>query len=251
MPSKSKSPSKKKPARAEVVEVDGAYGLARRGTLLETPNGRPLVHASRTLLRAVAKEIGSDESPDLSELSHYSMLCTLKDFVEPEREQDLSCRYLLLEEASLRRCAGPEVVEQFARLGFLGEYFDRHDLRLFSLSQSGDGEHQEQSLIESGTKGELDRVVAHFDRALADMTPAQHCAVTHCVHRHQVFVLAVLLVLGACTPEEYAEAVAAVHCVIPGVFGDVSKREAGRFLRGVEGDAEVVLGFADLAAVVG
>ncbi len=252
MPVKSKKRIRKTPAKVELLEVDGAYGLARDGRLLKTPKENPLVHPSRELLRAVAGEMGPKGPPSFEQLSLYSMFCSLKDFVEPERDKaDLSCRYLLLAEPSLRRCAGPEVVEQLARLGFLSRYFEEHDLPLFSLGQGSSPTDLEENLIENGREEDLDRLVNHFDGVLSAMTPEQHCGVTNCVHLHGVFVLGVLLLLEVCTPEEYAEACMAVHCLLPGVFGDVSRREASRIRRGVERDAEVVSGFAELAGGLG
>lgn len=231
----------------EVIPVGGAFGLAKRGTVTKTPKGRRLVHPSRPLLVAVAAKTAKDDL-DLRSLTLYSMLCTLKDFVEPERKRAPSCRRLLLDEWSLRRCAGPEVTAQLARLECLETYFNRHGLPMFMLSQAGGWKHQEKMLVHAGLAGELDQVVAFFDRELTDIGPERHCVVTHGVHRHGVFILALILAQGHCSPEEYAEAVAAVRCVIPDVF-EISKRDAKGFVRNVAAEARLMLRFSKLAAV--
>lgn len=230
----------------EVVPVGDAFGLAKGGTVMKTPKGKRLVHPSRPLLAAVAAKTTPDDL-DLRNLTLYSMLCTLKDFVEPERKRAPSCRRLLLDELSLRRCAGPEVGAQLARLECLETYFDRHGLPMFMLSQAGGWKHQEEMLVHAGLAGEIDQVVSFFDRQLTEIGPERHCVVTHGVHRHDVFILALILAQGECSPEEYAEAVAAVHCFIADVF-DISKRDAKGFVRNVAADARLMLRFSKLAA---
>ena len=179
------------------------------------------------------------------------MLCTLRDSVEKERQdQGRTCRYLLLGELSLRTCAGPEVADQLALLQPLEEYFERNELPRFQLGQVGDGQHQEQNLHAVGLGTELDRLVSFFDERLRGLTPAQHCVVTNCVHLHSVFVLGILLAESVCTPEQYADGLMAVNCWIPGVFGGVTKREVLRTKAQILKDVDLMVLFRDLADAV-
>ena len=222
--------------------------LVRDGAVLATPGGKSIAHAEKRLIEAIAKEATSRKGLQLASLTLYSMFCTMKDGVEKERgNKAVSCRYLLLGEASLRTCAGPEVADQLAMLGPLQEYFERNKLPRLLLGQAGDGKHQEDNLLYAGLGKEVDQLVAFFDGRLADITPAQRCVVTNCVHLHGVFVLGVLLAESVCTPEQYGDGLLAVNCCIPGVFGGVTKRAALRAKTGAVKDAELMLRFRDLA----
>lgn len=222
--------------------------LLRDGKVLLTPGGTPLVHPEGPLLEAIAVEGRSKKGLRLECLSMYSMLCTLKDGVEKARaDGEQTCRHMLLADPSLQTCSGPEVGDQLALLAPLEDYFTRSKLPRLLLGQGVDSRQQEENLIALGLDQEVDQVVAFFDRRLSEITPAQHCVVTNCVHLHNVFVLGVLLAESACTPEQYADGLLAVNCCIPGVFGGVTKTDARKAKSGAMKDAELMVRFRDLA----
>jgi hypothetical protein len=223
------------------------FCLVENGADLTTPRSMPLAHSQKPLLDAVALEGRGRNGLQLEALSLYSMFCTMRDSAEKQDGMEaVSCRYLLLEEPSLRTSAGPEATDQLAALVPLEEYFEQRNIPRLLLG-CGDGKHQEENLQAMGLGGELDRLVSFFDGKMREITPAQRCVVTNCVHVHGVFVLGILLADGACTPAQYADGVLAVNGSIPGVFGGVSKRDVLRARKQLVSDAELMLRFRDLA----
>jgi hypothetical protein len=59
-------------------------------------------------------------------------------------------------------------------------------------------------------------------------------------------ILPLLLVKGLCTPKQFAEGFLATLCVIPEVFGDISKKDYNHELKKLTRDAERALLFLKL-----
>lgn len=222
------------------------FCLTNQGQVLTTPEGIPIAHPSRPLLEGMRAEALSRAGLRLAFLSLYSMFCTMRDHVEPERTEGGSCKYLVLGDLTLRLCAGPEAGDQLAYLGPIEDFFSENHLPRLQLSQSGDASHQEQSLIAAGCEPQMNTLVDFFETLWPTLSPAQQCVVTTCVHIHGVFILGILLAQSRCDPAEYADALLALDCLIPGVFG-VSQREAARYRKQIATDAMVMARFRDLA----
>ena len=171
----------------------------------------------------------------------------MKDHIEKAKPETGSCRYLVLGDLALRLSSGPEAAEQLARLDPLEKYFSNHLLPRLSLSQSGDGLHQEQNLIASGLEKEINTVDDFYETIWPTLSPARQCVVTNCVHCHDVFTLGILLAQSECSPAEYADGLLAVQCLIPGVFEGASRREVTASRKLIIEDAKLMIEFRDLA----
>ena len=90
------------------------FCVTNRGEVLTTPGGIPIAYPTRPLLEEIRAEASSKAGLRLRELSLYSMFCTMRDHVEPERTQGRTCKYLVLGDLTLRLCAGPEAGDQLA-----------------------------------------------------------------------------------------------------------------------------------------
>ncbi|MFM8979510.1 MAG: hypothetical protein ACKOSS_03490 [Planctomycetia bacterium] len=222
------------------------YRLERRGKPLATPGGLPIVHPSQALMVAASEEIRTRGKANAREHGLYSMLCTQVQFIDREPADGGVTRQTLLD-VSFRRCAGPEVRDQYEFLGPLLDYLRKHDLPRLSLAQSVDPETLETGLEPEDSAG-LDRLVEFFRAQLAGMTPAGRCVVRHAQAMEGVFVLGVMLAQGACTPNEFAKATAALQCVGP-AWGE-SQRNTDAYVRGIASCADLWLRYAQLAGKV-
>lgn len=223
------------------------FCLLAEGSIVATPAGRPITHSNRKLLEAIAKEGNGAGGLVLDEITLYRMYCLMVDCVEPERETKTTSEPLLLGDLLFRLCAGPEVVDQLAMLEPAVEYLKHHGLSHFSFSQSATPAAIKRQIRSDGMTADWQRTVAFFDARMSSFAAAQHAVVTNCVSMEVPFTLGVLLADSACSVEEYADAFLALHCQIPGVFGDVSKREVSTVRRQLIADAKKMLQFRDLA----
>ncbi len=224
------------------------FCLVAEGRVQRTPGGRPLAHASRSLMEAIREEAERTGQLSLEFPGLHSMLCTLIDYIEPGRNRLGPCLKLVLSDPTLSLCAGPELVEQCALLEPVHRYLKRHELLLLNFPQSTDPDSKLEWLSMAGVeRSRLDAFVAHFDQQLESLGGARQCVVTYALHAHNVFLPGVLLALGDCTIDEYVDAYIAVHCLIAGVFADTSRRQEQRARAQVTADATVMTRFRDLA----
>jgi hypothetical protein len=190
-------------------------------------------------------EAESEEGFQLGSLSIYSMFCTMKDHIDKERQQAVTCKYPVLGDLTLRLCAGPERVAQQKRLMPVEEFFAKNCLPRLILSQSA--ADKEAALIDSGLETEMNAVVAFFDALWPTLSAVQQCEVKYFQHIHGVFILGILLVQSECSPEQYADAVLALDCWIPGEFSDVSESDIKVCRAAILEEVKLVLWFRDLA----
>lgn len=70
------------PARLVVVEREGRFVLLHRGTAVNTPGGRPLVHGARRLLELIRRETEIAREFDVKHLSAFALFATQTDEIE-------------------------------------------------------------------------------------------------------------------------------------------------------------------------
>jgi hypothetical protein len=220
--------------------------LTKRGRVLKTPAGIPIAHPNRLLLEAIQTEAEGEKGLQLGSLSIYSMFCTMKDHSENNRQG--SCKYRVLEDLTLRLCAGPEVVAQLKRLTPIEKFLAKNHLPRLGLSQSP--ADQEERLIDSGLEEDMYAVVVFFDALWPTLSDAQQCVVTNCLHIHDVFILGILLVQSECSPEHYADAMLALKCMDPDVVGNCSESDIKSRRAAILAEAKLMLRFRDLAEAI-
>jgi hypothetical protein len=223
------------------------FCMTKRGRVLKTPGRVVLAHPNRALLDRTLAEAESKAGLSLKTLSVYSMLCSMKDHFEKPSQEGASCKYDVLGDWTLRLCPGPEEVAQRARLGAVQRFFAANQLPRPVLSQSGDGSHQEQRLIDEGSAADMYAVISFFDTLWPTLSPARQCVVSHCAQIHGVFILGILLAQSECSAAEFADALLALRCVIPGVFGEFSESDVNSSREDILEQAKLMIQFRDLA----
>jgi len=273
----SKKPNKKraapeKPKTAGELHVfqvtepsDGGFGISIDGKKLLVPFGKPFWTPSRSYAQWIIDRLaeGGDEHFDKNKalLCHA---CTLfigfsNGIADSENEYLVKFRNSLAYSATRdpihSLCAGPEIVDQIARLQPFFDYCTDRGVKSPSWSQ-GDFSLFEGTDIREivkaksyGNENERDlRYFMALEKDLKSLSPAQLSV----VHTYYYFgdsymgrptVLPMLLVKGLCSPNEFAEGFLATLCVIPEVFSDVSKAQYKRELKRLVRDAERALLF--------
>jgi hypothetical protein len=143
------------------------------------------------------------------------------------------------------------VVDQLARLGPFHDFCSDRGIKPPNWGQDFDfGDSEKESLEEvlrAKGHGEIDsdalRYFQCIEREFHSLSVAQKAVVytyfTFCSHYNgSPVILPMLLVKGLCTPKQFAEAFLATLCMIPGVFGDISKSDYNRELKKITRDAE-------------
>ena len=267
-----KKAAEKKPKTAgeihnfQVTETShGGFGISIDGRELSVPFGKPFWTPSRSYAQWVIDRLseGGDEhfAENKALLCHE---CTLfigfsNGIADPENEHLEEFRSSLAYSATWdpihALCAGPEVVDQMARLQLFFDYCADRGINPPSWSQGGihhlEGSHDFRAVVEANSGRAAPRIIRYFEVLEKDLKSLS-LAQLSVVHTYFYFadsymgrptVLPMLLVKGLCSPKEFAEGFLAALCVIPEVFGDVSKAQFKRELKRLERDAERALLF--------
>lgn len=152
-------------------------------------------------------------------------------------------------------CAGPEIVDQLARLGPFQEFCTDRGITAPNWGQTFDfGDAKKESLEEvlrAKGHGDIDPAALRYfqciEREFQSLSLAQKAVVftyfTFGSDSGSAVILPMLLVKGLCTPKQFAEGFLATLCVIPEVFGDISKKDYNHELKKLTRDAERALLF--------
>lgn len=152
-------------------------------------------------------------------------------------------------------CAGPEVVDQLARLGPFHDFCADRGITAPNWGQTFDfGNAKKESLEEvlrAKGAGDIDPAALGYfrciEREFQSLSLAQKAVVytyfTFASDSGSAVILPLLLVKGLCTPKQFAEGFLATLCVIPEVFGDISTKDYNRELKKLTRDAERALLF--------
>ena len=250
----------------QVTETShGGFGISIDGRELSVPFGKPFWTPSRSYAQWVIDRLSEGGDEHFAE--NKALLCHECTFFigysngisDPENEHLEKFRKTLAYSATWdpihSLCAGPEVVDQRARLQPFFEYCGDRGIQSPSWSQGAMGVFEGtdiREVVNAKSYGEANlsdlRYFEILERDLKRLSPAQLSV----VHTYFYFadsymgrptVLPMLLVKGLCSPKEFAEGFLATLCVIPEVFGDVSKAQYRRELKKLERDAERALLF--------
>ena len=153
-------------------------------------------------------------------------------------------------------CAGPEVVDQLARLEPFRNFCADRGIIPPNWPQGGvarpDNTTDIGEIVRANSNGGavfstlryFDTLEREFRQLSGPQIAVMHTYLNFCGgYEGTPFVLPLLLVKGLCTPGEFAEGFLATLCIIPRVFGDVSAAEYKREFAKIKRDAERALFF--------
>ncbi len=250
----------------KITEISqGGFGISIDGKDLLVPFGAVFRTPSRFYAQWVLDRLAEGGDEHFAE--NKALLCHECTFFigfsngisDPENELLVEFRNSLAYRATCdpihALCAGPEIVDQMALLQPFFEYCQDRGIKCPSWSQSdlmifeGTNIHEVLKAKSYGEENPSDvRYFEVLDNDLKGLSLAQLSV----VHTYYYFgdsymgrptVLPMLLVKGLCSPKQFAEGFLATLCVIPEVFGDVSKAQYNRELKKLERDAERALLF--------
>lgn len=240
------------------ISIDGQDMLLPRGDVFYTPSRAYADFVLKTLSEGGTEHFNGNKCLLCHECILFIDFST--GFVAPEREDFLKFQKTIAWCSTYdpihALCAGPEVVDQLVRLGPFHDFCSDRGINPPNWGQDFDfGDSEKQSLEEvlrAKGDGQIDpAAVSYFqciEREFQGLSVAQKAVVftyfTFCSHYNgSPVILPMLLVKGLCTPKQFAEAFLATLCVIPDVFGDISKSEYNRELKKITRDAERTLFF--------
>lgn len=244
-----------------IDESGGTCWLTCGVDRLTTAGGHEVSHTGRRLIEHMITEL--DECGELTiedrvivepqSLSSYALYSIQKDWVERGKD-DLTLDFAgrITCDGTLFRCAGPdEAMEQFARWGPVISYLNDLETQLPNLAGPfiddpefyGSAEvYDEAKELATPDSEFVAKVRADFE----ELAPAQKAAVMmlHAIHQG-VVLFPLILVLGRCTPGEYASGVIASHASISGVFPDADSDSHRRMFTGLRDDARTAIEFLE------
>lgn len=226
---------------------DTTLVLCRNGRGMKTPGKRPLAHQNLSLHRALVAELSKTKHITPAKLSLYSMLCTQIDFLETGIDPlAKKIEAALLQDIAFRTCAGPEVGYQMEKLDFLLKYLKKNKLQHPCFMQTISGKDLKKT-IKKGSKEDKNfkRLVEVVTKEYRALPIEKRCAVVNSTSIHQTTILGLLLVLGHCTPEEYAHALNAANCIGDGAWGDTNEEKAA--FKGACADAKILQEYSSCA----
>ena len=178
-------------AALRVRQVGTGYGLYVGKDQLTTPAGNPLVHPLRSVVYALLQEAWMTEGLDVTSGGYYSLYCTEHDLIAASWGGfvDGLPHLLTHHEVITRPMAGPEYIEQVWAWRSVSAWLAEHGCT--------------QPL---GYDLCTPAVSAVVRAALLALDPAQQTAVMSlCTRHHASVLLPLMVVLGECTPDEYAD----------------------------------------------
>lgn len=178
----------------------------------------------------------------------YALFSIQKEWIESGKD-DLTREFgeHLVNDTVLNPVAGPEQVDQYARWkpieDWLGESLTYLRQLVWSIQYGSpdlEPEHDGQEPVRERIRNH-EEVVRLRDLFLT-LQPEQRAVVMylHAIHRGPV-LFPMTLVLGRCTPAEYAQGVMASQFVLAGVFGDVDEAEHRQSFEELRADARTAL----------
>lgn len=221
--------------------------LFKNGKAVKTPQKRPLAHSSLGLHRALVTELSKTNRLVPTTLSLYSMLSTQIDFLEKGVDPlARNMKSALLSDVALRTCAGPEEVHQLGCMDFLLAYLKKNKLQHPRFMQTISGEELKRTMKKgSEEQKNFNRLAEVVAKDYCALPIEKRCAVLNATSIHQTTILGLMLVLGHCTPAQYARALNAANCIGEGVWGDTEDEEEA--FEGALADAKLLQKYAGYA----
>ncbi|MFM7677260.1 MAG: hypothetical protein ACKO83_00270 [Roseiflexaceae bacterium] len=177
----------------DIRTMDGRVGLYASDKPLTTPAGLWVSHTTRDIISAIQREAWLTGKLDVTDINYFSLYATQYDLIAVSFPQLVVQLPHLLEahDITLTHAPGPEHVDQLWAWRALVQWLAAQQCTLPNDDAAPD---------------------AHFidvvTRALHALHPAQQTAVMTLYQNHRASLLLVLMVvLGQCTAEEYAEGI--------------------------------------------
>lgn len=221
------------------------YVLLMNGKPLQTPGGFNVEHRSERLLLHIQAELEGEDELNPANLNLYSLYCTCKEFFEAKTYAFSieKLRDMLLADVSLRPCAGPEKAYQFEKWHPLTKFLSDHNLKHPDLVQTDeDMETWINSMgpeCEAGITDLTDLMFSEFNV----LSAAQKTVIINTINLHSSFMFGYFIATKKCTELEFASGLLAAHCVLPGVFDEITRSEYKKGLNGIMRDAQVFSDF--------
>lgn len=244
---------------------DGGFTIQLDGQGMLLPGGETFYTPSRTYAEFVLETL-SKEKPDLFD-KNTCRFCHERTlfidfstgFVAPNGEDFRKFQTIVAWCSTYdpihALCAGPEVVDQLAKLGPFHQFCTDRGVEAPNWAQDSNFGDSNKESVEEVLRAKGGRKIdathlSYFrciEREFGTLSLAQKSVVysyfTFCSGGGSLIILPLLLVKGLCSPKEFAEAFLATIGVIPGVFSDVSVAAYRRSKRKITRDAERALFF--------
>jgi hypothetical protein len=246
------------PVTLMIRAVDEVFGVFFGNVLIRLPSGQPVKHQKETFLRHLCDELAGFGEIKLDDQHRLSMnnICSyaLLDFQKLIEQDSAFCCLAYLErciatDPMLHSCAGPEVVDQYARWQPVLRYLNDHNMQLPSLPQIPieltKDSNLEEMLSPIGDGESAEKFCRDMAELILQAEPRQ-LAVTLFLHQgHNALLFPFILSLGLCSAQEYANGIMACHCCTTS-FG-VEAREHAQMTRLYKEDATVCQNFLDMS----
>lgn len=175
----------------DIRRKDDRVGLYVGDKPLTTPAGQWVSHPTRDIISAIQREAWLTGKLDVTDINYYSLYATQHDLLAASFPQFVTQLPHLLarHDITLKRSAGPEQIDQLWAWRSVERWLATQQCTLPTMAQTPDAHFID--------------VVTH---ALQALHPAQQTAVLTLFQNHRASLLLVLMVvMGQCTAEEYAE----------------------------------------------
>ncbi len=211
---------------------DNRVGLFYRNTPVTTPNGHWISHTKRDIIHAILREAWMTGTLDVTDLNYYSLYATQHDLLAesfPEFMQSVP-HIISHHDITLHRSPGPEQIEQVWAWRTVVDWLKTHQCTLPNGAQRPDV-----------------RLLDAVTQALQGLHPAQQSAVLTLYSNHRASLLMVLmLVLGQCTAEEYADALLVASVADHPVFGGTDTKAYTKEMRVLMRDAQIIVDYCTI-----
>ncbi|MES2476214.1 MAG: ATP-binding protein [Verrucomicrobiota bacterium] len=272
------------PADLAIENTNEGFRLSAEGDPIILPNGKPLVHPREKLVNHIIEEfsglgnltideLGRVVKPDV--ISSYALLGVQKMLeVTPKHPFLKEYKKWLLLDPCLSRCAGPEAVDQIARWSPLSEFYQKNGLKAPDFPQIPidlEEEDDFESVLKKRNGDDIDfetgdeaidlriaKLNKSFDRKVRlfgkringifkKLGHEEQAVLLFLFNGHGVVLFPLLLVMGQCTAQEYANGVMAAHCLLTTAFGDVTNKAHAAIARNYREDARICVEFLENA----
>jgi hypothetical protein len=246
------------PMDLEIRAVDEGFGVFYGNVMIRLPSGQPVEHEKEAFLRHLCEELGGFGTIKLNDQHQLSTsnICSyaLLDYQKLiEGNSAFTCLAHLERcvaiDPMLRSCAGPEVVDQYARWQPVLGYLNDHKMRLPSLIQIPIEVEKDSSLEEVlsqiGGGESAEKFCRDMAKLILQAEPRQLAVTLFLHHGHDALLFPFILSLGLCSVQEYANGIMASHCYTT-TFG-AGDGEHAQLTRLYKEDATVCQNFLDMS----
>lgn len=234
-----------------IVYDNNFFYLKVDDKLIKTPSGIEIKNSNRDFLEQLAYELECYDNLDPSNLSLYSLISTELDFIDSDsfNVDKAEFRNLILNDTTLKACAGPEKLYQFAKWRKLFEYLEIVNIDYPDIIQAVEIEDIESWITSMGENysNSINKFVDFFYREFQILNSTQKTAVINSINVHGSVIYGILLATKKCSEMEYAVAILASHRFLPNVFGDVSKEEYKESVFQLKQDALLLTEYINLS----